>query len=257
LVCWHLGARQCDLKFIQDQIKEIEEDPDARWIYMGDGGECVTKLSKGKVWEQTLPPQTQLDLLIRLLEPIADKGILGVRGNHGNRIDKETGISFDKSAMTALRVPYGGVAALGALVVNRTMYGVFCHHGVDGGVSLQAKYNASQKFRNVLADVKLTAHSHVGQHLPPYVYEYLNTNEGRVESRLCHQVICGSAYDSRVEGYAREKGYEPLIPARVVVRLDGTINTGHIRRKVDIQVINSTGDYDTEAETTKRLEKLL
>lgn len=92
LVCMHVGAPQCDVKFLRQHIQRIKDDPDARWVYMGDGGECVTKLSKGDVYGQLLSPQLQLEALIDLLDPIKDKGLFGIRGNHGHRVYKETGL---------------------------------------------------------------------------------------------------------------------------------------------------------------------
>src|SRR5213083_2468773 len=92
LVCLHVGSPQADMKFIREHLKRITEDPHARWVYMGDGGECVTKLSKGDVYGQILSPYQQMEMLDDLLRPIAAKGLFGIRGNHGNRIYKESGL---------------------------------------------------------------------------------------------------------------------------------------------------------------------
>ena len=43
LPCLHIGAEQSDVIFIRQHIRRIKEDPNALWVYMGDGGECVTK----------------------------------------------------------------------------------------------------------------------------------------------------------------------------------------------------------------------
>ncbi len=90
LSCLHVGAEQSDVKFIKEHIQRIADDPIGRWVYMGDGGECVTKFSKGDAWTQVYPPQTQMDVLVDLLAPVAGKGLFGIRGNHGNRVFKDT-----------------------------------------------------------------------------------------------------------------------------------------------------------------------
>jgi hypothetical protein len=251
ITCWHIGARQSDIKFILAQIKEIHKDTAARWIYMGDGGECVTKLSKGHIFEQTLGLQAQQDMLADLLEPIKDKGLWGIRGNHGNRVDKETGLSFDKSLMCRVGVPYLGVSALGTIRINRSNYSVYTHHGVDSGVSLQGKVNAAKKHYHILADLRLTGHSHVAMDLPPEVYRYADPRNCKIIKQLAHQCITGSAYDSTVEGYAEEKGYPPLLPQRITAILDGRINEGRPKHAIEIQVTRSSGDYDTAAESKK------
>src|SRR5207302_3793163 len=68
LVCMHVGAAQCDMKFINDHIERLRKDPNGKGIYLGDGGECVTKLSKGGIYEQLLSPQQQHDVVVEMLE---------------------------------------------------------------------------------------------------------------------------------------------------------------------------------------------
>lgn len=252
IFCWHIGARQCDLKFIEEAIREIKEDPAARWFYGGDGGECVTKFSKGSVYEQTLSPQAQQDFLRYLLSPIKEKGLFGIRGNHGNRIDKETGLGFDKTLLTSLGIPYLGISALVNLVVVRSSYDIYTHHGVDSAVSLQGKVNAAQKHNFVLADARITGHSHAAMDLQPMVYRVANNGEKRIDTLQCAQFIAGAAYDSTVEGYAEAKAYGPMLPGRVVVELSGVIRTGVAAKQITGKVIRSTGLYDTDQERRKR-----
>jgi hypothetical protein len=251
ITCWHIGARQSDIKFILAQIKEIHKDPAARWIYMGDGGECVTKLSKGNVFLQTLSLQEQQNFLAFLMEPIKDKALWGIRGNHGNRVDKETGLGFDESLMHRLGIPYRGISALGPVRINRSNYSVYTHHGVDSGVSLQGKVNAAKKHYHILADLRLTGHSHVAMDLPPEVYRYADPTSCTIRKQLSHQCITGSAYDSTVEGYADEKAYPPLLPQRLRITLDGRITAGTAHKNIEVYPVRSNGAYDTAAESKK------
>lgn len=246
LVCLHVGAPQCDWRFITNQIKRIKQDPCARWAYLGDGGECVTKLSKGNIYEQLVSPGVQLDILVDVLTPIKDKGILGIRGNHGNRIDKETGLSFDKQLMTRLGIPYMGVAAALNLVVNRSSYDCFFHHGIDSGSPLASKIARAERFGSfVSADALFTAHSHIAQDMTPApLYEFDN-NAQRVRTKMRHQYICGCAYDSRT-GYAEEKGYSPLLPAWLTVEFDGRIREGHAVKAQRSEVVRSSADYELD-----------
>jgi hypothetical protein len=219
---------------------------------MGDGGECVTKFSKGSVFEQTLSPQSQQDYLVSLLSPIRDKGLFGIRGNHGNRIDKETGLGFDKTLLTALGVPYLGISALVNLVVVRSSYDIYTHHGVDSAVSLQGKVNAAQKHNFVLADARITGHSHAAMDLQPMVYRATNNHERRIDTLQCAQFIAGAAYDSTVEGYAEEKAYGPMLPGRIVVELSGEIANGYATKRVTGKVVRSPGTYNTDKERRHR-----
>jgi hypothetical protein len=221
LPCFHVGARQSDRIFIEEHIARIHADPLARWVYMGDGGECVTCLSKGVIYKQVYSPQTQMEILVALLRPIKNKGLFMIRGNHGGRIFKESGLSFDKNLALVLGLPYLGVEASVNMVVNRTHYDLFFHHGVDSGVSLQTKINKAEQFsRYISADAIFTAHSHVGMELPPASLKYNDNNARKIKTLLRYQYICGSGYDSR-SGYAQDKGYTPLLPQFIMVSFSG------------------------------------
>ena len=71
LPCMHVGAAQCDMEFLTDHIDRIKTDPNARVVYMGDGGECVTKYSKGEVYKQLCSPQRQQVWAVRALTIMA------------------------------------------------------------------------------------------------------------------------------------------------------------------------------------------
>ena len=221
LPCFHVGARQSDRLFIEEHLARIDADPLARWVYMGDGGECVTYLSKGVIYKQLYSPQVQMEILAHMLRPIKNKGLFMIRGNHGGRIFKESGLSFDKNLALVLGLPYLGVEAFVNLVVNRTHYDLFFHHGVDSGVSLQTKTNKAEQFsKYISADAIFTAHSHVGMELPPAPLKYLDNHAMKIKTLLRYQYICGSGYDSR-SGYAQDKGYTPLLPQFVMVSFSG------------------------------------
>lgn len=185
---------------------------------MGDAGECVTKYSKGSIYEQLLSPQAQLEAVADLLEPIKQKGLFGIRGNHGHRLYKETGLSFDSALCTKLGVPYLGVAAMTTLLVGTQSYDCYFHHGIESGVSIRSKISSAENMAKFInADAIFTAHSHVAMELSPAPLVEADSRNRRVKTRLRHQYICGTAYDSRT-GYAEEKGYPPLTPAYVSVQ---------------------------------------
>lgn len=243
LVCLHLGAQQADVRFIKEQIARIKSDPDGRWVYMGDGGECVTKLSKGDVYTQLLSPQEQLDMLVDLLRPIQGQGLFAIRGNHGHRIYKETGLEFDQSFATAVGLPYLGVCAFAHLTVGRTPYTTYWHHGADSGTSLQSKIKRAEDFaRFVNVDAIFTAHSHVAMDLQPAALIEVGANF-TAHTRLRRQYICGSAYDSR-SGYATEKGFSPILPSWLIVEFDGRVIQGAAQRGQSARVVRAEGSYE-------------
>jgi hypothetical protein len=222
LPCLHVGAAQSDVKFIKAHLKRIQEDENALAVYMGDGGECVTKFSKGDVYTQVLNPQQQVDQLVTMLKPLGDKLWFGIRGNHGHRIFRDTGLSFDKSLCSALGIPYMGVNAFANLIINRSSYDLYFHHGIESGVSLQSKVTKAEAFKGYIdADAIFTAHSHIAVDLPPAAILSADNHAAKVHTKLRHQYVCGTGYDSR-SGYAVEHGYPPLLPAFLVIELTGS-----------------------------------
>lgn len=202
------------------------DDPNARWIYLGDGGECNIKASKGDLYSQTMNPGEQLNYLHGLFRPIKKKGLFAVNGNHGRRIYKETGLDFDEELALRLQVPYMGLSAFFSLTVNRSHYDIFAHHGLSSGASIATKVNAAKKLNAlVVADAIFSAHSHICCELPPQHVAHLTDGHGRqgqrkIAWRTTYEYVCGCAYDSRA-GYAEEKGYTPILPAHLSVTFGG------------------------------------
>jgi len=245
-VCWHLGAKQSDIGFIKSMIKRVEDDPLAVWVYMGDGGECATKNSKGDVYSQLLNPTEQQNALVELLEPIKGRGLFGVKGNHGNRVYKETGLDFDETLCAKLGIPYLGIAAYWHLVLKAgsehpAIFSIYTHHGSDSGVSIASKVSKGQlPDRTFIADAILTAHSHIALDLPPRYYATLaDTRRTRdpIKWNATYEYITGSAYDSRT-GYAEDKLYPPLLPSHIRIDFSTKNNekrqSSVIYRKEDI-----------------------
>ena len=243
LVCFHIGAEQSDGKFINQMITRLKNDPNGRGVYMGDGGECVTKLSKGDVYAQRLSPQEQHDRLVELFDPVKEKLLFGIRGNHGNRIYKESGLDFDKNLCHRVGIPYMGVAAFVNLVINRSSYDLYVHHGIDSGVSATSKVRKAEQLGNIVeVDAVLTAHSHYCVELPPLHKMSCDNGNAKIVTRLQNQYICGSAYDSRT-GYAEDKGYAPLLPSHIIVTFDGRIISGKAVKQQRSEIVRSTADY--------------
>lgn len=248
LPCLHVGAPQSDVQFIKQHIKRIADDPNGRAVYMGDGGECVTPGSKGSIFEQLYNPQQQVDILVALLSPIKEKMLFAIRGNHGNRVYKETGLSFDKTLAVALGIPYQGVNSFCNLVVNRSSYDLYFHHGLDSGAKLQSKVSSAERFRGwIIADATFTAHSHTAMELQPAAFLYNDNSSCVVKTTLMCQYICGSGYDSR-ESYATDKGYSPLMPSFICVEFDGRIVKGDAKKSQTYRRWYSDGQHEVNGD---------
>lgn len=241
LVCWHLGAKQCAHKFIDRVIAEIAENPHARWLYMGDGGECVTRTSKGNIYEQLMSPGAQLRTVADLLAPIKHKALGGIRGNHGNRVDKDSGLGWDETLCSRIGIPYLGVSCFGDIILKKhdkgcqTTFSLFAHHGSASAITDGGKVNAGFKPAQFIdADVVLTAHTHACGKLFPRHRAVTNGAMRRIDWRVQNFYVCGSAYDSR-SGYAEEKMYSPILPEHIVISAEAKRPWSDGKRIMEVQ----------------------
>ena len=228
LVCMHLGAKEADVTFLKEHIARISDDPQARWVYLGDGGECVTISSKGSIYHQTLSPDEQIDALVDILEPVKDRGLFGVSGNHDRRITKLSGLDWTHALCARLGIPYMGVSCFMKLKVGVgdkcLFYDTFWHHGLDSASVIGSKVNKALKINDLVwADAVFSAHSHICLDNPPQYVAYLHPNNDTIQYREIRSFICGCAYDSRT-GYAEERGYSPILPAYLGVTFDSHTN---------------------------------
>jgi len=240
---WHVGSKQCDFQFIEHMVNRVKNDPIGYWLYLGDGGECVTKSSKGRVHEQVYDPGTQLKIIYNVLKPVMTKGLFGIRGNHGDRIDKDTGVEWDEVLCRTLNLPYAGVSAMVSLRLEgannrRTTTSLYAHHGVSVATTHTGKIKAATKpVAFILADIILTGHSHgCGEVWPPNVYATLKN--GRVKWISSRVFACGSAYDGRT-GYAEEKLYSPITASHVILHLSQVRKGKHLTVSITPEFVHA------------------
>lgn len=87
----HIGAHGFEERAFQRYIAEIESDPLAAVIILGDLIDNAVQGSKGCVFSQRMMPQKQIERVIELLYPIKEKIIFFCLGNHEERSFRQTG----------------------------------------------------------------------------------------------------------------------------------------------------------------------
>ena len=88
----HVGSENFNSEAIHKKIKIIKDDPVGVVSLCGDLGDYGLKNSKSNVYKQTLSPDAQQKYILELFEPIKDKIVSAVPGNHEERISKEVGL---------------------------------------------------------------------------------------------------------------------------------------------------------------------
>lgn len=88
----HVGSEEFNEKAIKKKIEIIKDDPYGVVSLCGDLGDYGLKNSKTNVYKATMQPREQQTYIYELFEPIADKIISAVPGNHELRMTKEVGL---------------------------------------------------------------------------------------------------------------------------------------------------------------------
>lgn len=224
----HKGHVGHDKNALRKVIKQIEDNPHAYWIGMGDYGEYIDWLDKRfdpnsvdksvYVHEFKNVAQVLNRLIVTDLEPIKDKCLGLLRGNHEKTYAERK--SFDPAADLAERfkVKYLGYEALTRITIkdiggtNRYSLVVYTHHGFGAGKKPGSHVNNMlDMVLGYEADLYILGHDHRIITMK-CMRKWLNTKGSLVNLPQCF-LNSGSFLDMKqegIEGYEVKKGMLPL-----------------------------------------------
>jgi len=225
---FHYGSRQCDVKFIRKTIEIIKNDPIGWWVGMGDLMENAIIGSKSDVYLQRVPPEEQIETLVELLEPIKDKALFLIAGNHEQRTMRVVGLIPEQVIASRLMIPYKGYSCYADLILNsKTPKGFKCyfHHNYGGGYTAGGKVNKANQLRKIVptADAIFSGHFHITSRIP---VQWFDTGKKGVIEHIGYDYITGSALQWH-DSYAEEKAKPPAVNEFIMVNFKGS-NTGRI-----------------------------
>lgn len=235
LADWHFGARECNLKIVKKQIEELYA-PDTYGICMGDLMENATTGSIGDTYT-SLSPMEQLFEVKNMLEPVKNKIICGVIGNHENRSYKTEGLDLMRFLFRELGIEdkYNKESILVFLRVGETIgrghsgkneaksqicYTIYTSHGNSGGRLPGAKANALSRMGQIVnCDVCLLAHSHLPLGFRDTTFE-VNYGNSSVAEKETLYVNASSTLSHG--GYSEQSQLRPMSMIYPYIFLDGT-----------------------------------
>ena len=224
----HIGSKHFKRKILEMHLNTINNDPNALLILNGDLVNNSTKDSVGDIYEETLNPEEQIDLLVELFEPLKDKIIGVVCGNHEARTYKATGISILKNFCYRLGLidVYSNVANLTFLSFGKSRgrdtvkqtFTIYNSHGRGGGKMIGSKANRVHNLSSIVPNADLYIHSHT--HAPiTFKDSYISAdtrNKGvSIQNRL---FVNTNAYEG-FDGYGEVIGLAPSNHDMVKVQL--------------------------------------
>ena len=203
----HIGTTGANIKKLKRHIQQCK-DEGASWLHLGDWCDALTPMDRRyDIRHPTLDISTAYHKVYELFEPIKDKGLAILEGNHDYVIARAFGDQVLRLG-SLLKVPYLGYSGFVKLKLQKFSRTIFLHHGAGGGRKRGAKaIRLKEWMEQREAELYLQGHTHA----------YMQFTEPRV--------VMGKKYTkyfANAPGYLENGGY--------VERLGlGDVDTGCLR----------------------------
>jgi hypothetical protein len=169
----HAGTLHCSEDKIKDKVKEIQGDPLAYWIGLGDYGEFISSKDSrfdSKCIADWVRPcdiaGSQIEYIVNLFKPIKDKCIGLIEGNHEDAYRKHNDGDPHYHICDRLGLANLGYTAFARLVFERkhsneshAFLGAVSH-GAGGAITKGAKLTRLERFMDNF-NARWYAHGHV------------------------------------------------------------------------------------------------
>lgn len=227
----HIGDMCSDYKLIMERLEHIKNTPNAYCILGGDLMDTAIASSIGDTYGANLQPMEQLKQCVKIFEPLKDKILAVLPGNHENRVYKADGIDLTAlmcsqlgvaekySATTAvLFIRFGKGAAQGHKD-RRQLYTVYATHGSGGGRKEGGKVNRLADLSSIVdCDIYIHGHTHL-----PFVFKESFMRPSRTTSTVepVEKLFVNTAAWLNYGGYGDKAGFKPASKRSPVIYLDG------------------------------------
>jgi predicted phosphodiesterase len=225
----HYGAAECMEREFKAYIRKIQDDPTAAVLIGGDLINNGIKSSVTNVYEEKYSPHQQKKDMISMLEPIRDKIIAGVRGNHCYRTVKESCVDimddiFEKLKLSDCYAEDAGFIkiSLGEKANKKpATYMVYLAHGSGGGALLGSGLSRQDGYQLSIegVDISVTGHTHKPTKTPSSRFIFDPHNNNIIKSNTLI-FVCTSWLD--YAGYPERMQMKPTAFYPDTIRLDGT-----------------------------------
>jgi len=226
----HIGDMVTDMKALKKTLQYIQDTPNVYTILNGDLLNNAIKSSVSDIYSATLNPEEQMATLIELFEPIKDKILAVLEGNHENRSYKETGMRTTKNFCYRLGIVDRFTDDVFTLFVSfglpqqsrpnrRHTFSIFSRHGNSGGKYVGGKLRGVESMAGVVdADIYLHSHTHTPA---SFKLDYFRSNcRTKTVTQVTKMFVNSNAWLG-YGGYGAVGGYKPATIAPVTIKLFG------------------------------------
>lgn len=227
----HIGDPNADFKLIQERIEYIKNTPNAYCILNGDLMDTAVSASVGDTYGAVIQPMEQLKLCTKIFEPIKDKILAVLPGNHEHRVYKTDGLDMTEVMCSQLGIVerYSPTTALVFVRFGKGdrkshgrpfLYTIYATHGSGGGRKEGGKVNRLADLASIVdADIYIHAHTHL-----PLVFKnsYYRVSGSNSSVALVDKLFVNTAAALNYGGYGDTQGFKPASKASPVIYLSGT-----------------------------------
>lgn len=226
----HIGDGQCNKKLINDLIEDVKIHDNTYCILGGDLMNTALTTSVSDTYGETIPPMDQIKRCIELFEPIKEKILAVVGGNHESRTYKTSGINITALMCGQLGIldRYSDNTIMLFVYVGRHQhsatrqqcYSFYITHGSGGGRKWGGKINRLVDYSNIVdTDIYICGHTHS----PAIVrQQFFRAIHGNGTVSIVDKLFVNTASSLDYGGYGDVFGYTPGSNKYPVIILDGT-----------------------------------
>jgi predicted MPP superfamily phosphohydrolase len=226
----HIGDGMCDFKLIMERIEHIKNTPNAYCILDGDLMDTAIASSIGDTYGANLQPMEQLKQCVKIFEPIKDKILAVLPGNHENRVYKSDGLDITELMCNQLDIAekYSSTTALLFIRFGKNkakhhgrpiLYTAYVTHGSGGGRREGGKVNRLADLASIVdADIYIHAHTHL-----PIIFKesFFRVSGSNSSVALADKLFVNTAASLNYGGYGDKAGFKPASKSSPVIYLDG------------------------------------
>ena len=226
----HLGDIHSDFKAIMEKIEHIKNTDNAYCILDGDLMDAAIATSIGDTYGANLQPMEQLKQCVKIFEPIKDKILAVLPGNHEHRIYKSDGIDITELMCSQLGIAsrYSPTTALLFIRFGRQnskghhrpqLYTAYVTHGSGGGRKEGGKINRLADLASIVdADIYVHAHTHL-----PLIFResFFRVSGSNSSVNEVEKLFVNTASSLQYGGYGDKQGYKPASRKSPVIYLNG------------------------------------
>jgi len=207
----HVGSPEFDERAIKAKIQRVADDPAGLLALCGDLGNFGLRSSISNPYLEKMDPAKQIEYIYKLFEPVKEKIIAAVPGNHEERVTKEVGTCplYDLCVRWGIQDVYRENVAIVKLV-----FGI--HHGKQQNTFIGVVTHGSSRARHKKfiagfdgIDFAISGHTHTPEYSP---HGRIRVNS--IKETAMHVPYKEIVVDANMKpgGYGLKKEYEILPP---------------------------------------------